>query len=37
VGAPDRRRLEKVGGELLNVEFGKVEKVKDPARGPAKK
>src|SRR5262245_414525 len=31
------RRVDKIGGELLNVEFDKVEKVKDPARAGAQK
>ena len=30
------RRVEKVGGEILNVEFDKVENVKDPAKAPPK-
>ncbi len=31
------RRVEKVGGELVNVEFDKVEKVKDPFKARMKK
>jgi branched-chain amino acid transport system substrate-binding protein len=31
------RRVEKVGGELVNVEFDKVEKVKDPVKARMKK
>ena len=31
------RRVEKVGGELVNVEFDKVENVKDPVKARAKK
>jgi branched-chain amino acid transport system substrate-binding protein len=31
------RRVEKVGGQLLNVEFDKVENVKDPVKARAKK
>jgi branched-chain amino acid transport system substrate-binding protein len=27
------RRVEKVGGELVNVPFDKIENVKDPTRG----
>jgi branched-chain amino acid transport system substrate-binding protein len=30
------RRVENVGGEIRNVEFDKVENVKDPAKAPAK-
>jgi branched-chain amino acid transport system substrate-binding protein len=31
------RRVEKVGGQLLNVEFDKIESVKDPVKARAKK
>ncbi len=31
------RRVEKVGGELVNVEFDKIEKVKDPVKARMKK
>jgi branched-chain amino acid transport system substrate-binding protein len=31
------RRVEKVGNELLNVEFDKVENVKDPVKAAMKK
>jgi branched-chain amino acid transport system substrate-binding protein len=31
------RRVEKVGGELVNVEFDKVENVKDPVKERMKK
>jgi branched-chain amino acid transport system substrate-binding protein len=31
------RRVEKVGGTLLNVEFGKFENVKDPVKERMKK
>jgi branched-chain amino acid transport system substrate-binding protein len=31
------RRVEKVGGQLLNVEFDKLESVKDPAKARLKK
>ena len=31
------RRVEKVGGQLLNVEFDKIENVKDPFRARMKK
>ena len=30
------RRVEKVGGQLVNVEFDKVENVKDPTQGGGK-
>ena len=30
------RRVEKVGGELFNVEFSKIEQVKDPAKAAAR-
>ena len=30
------RRVEKVGGQLLNVEFDKIENVKDPVKARAK-
>ena len=31
------RRVEKVGGESVNVDFAKVENVKDPVHAAAKK
>jgi branched-chain amino acid transport system substrate-binding protein len=31
------RRVEKAGGQLLNVEFDKVDSVKDPVKARAKK
>jgi branched-chain amino acid transport system substrate-binding protein len=31
------RRVQKVGGNLVNVEFDKVEKVKDPVKAAMKK
>ncbi len=31
------RRVEKVGGRLVNVEFDKIENVKDPVKARAKK